>query len=72
MRAENVNTAVHVAGLALMVVGVGLAYWGYQLSGSLTSQLTKTVSGMFPDEVMYRYVGGSVCWLAGIFMLYRK
>jgi hypothetical protein len=58
-----------VLGLALIVVGVGLAWWGYELSGSLTSQLTRTVSGALPDAVMYRYIGGAVCGVVGLFLV---
>lgn len=70
--AKNSNAGLQVAGLVLLVVGAGLAYWGYQMSGSLTSQLTKTVSGAMPDEVMYRYIGGAVCGVVGFFLLFKK
>ena len=70
--AKKSNAGMKVIGLALIVVGAGLAYWGYQLSGSLTSQLTKTVSGAMPDEVMYRYIGGAVCAAVGGFLLVKK
>jgi len=66
------NTAAKIVGLALIVAGAGLAYWGYQMSGSLTSQLTKTVSGAMPDEVMYRYIGGAICAVVGCFLLVKK
>lgn len=70
--ARNMETALHIFGLVMMLFGVALAHWGYELSGSLTSQLTKTVSGILPDEVMYRYLGGAFCWVFGIFLLFRK
>jgi len=56
-------------GLALIVIGVGLAYWGYQISETVTSQLTSTISGSLPDEVMYRYIGGAACGVAGLFLV---
>ena len=70
--AKNSNTALKVVGLVLLVGGTGLLYWGYQMSGSLTSQLTKTVSGSMPDEVMYRYIGGAVCAVVGFFLLVKR
>jgi hypothetical protein len=70
--AKNSNAAVRVVGLVLLVVGAGLAYWGYQMSGSLTSQLTRTISGSQPDEVMYRYIGSAVCGIVGLFLLVKK
>lgn len=56
-------------GLALVVIGVGLAYWGYQISETLTAQLTATISGSLPDQVMYRYIGGAACGVAGVFLV---
>lgn len=70
--AKNSNTGAKIVGLALIVAGIGLAYWGYQMSGSLASQLTKTVSGAMPDEVMYRYIGGAISAVVGGFLLVKK
>lgn len=70
--AKNSNAGLQVAGLALLVVGGGLMYWGYQMSGSLAAQLTKSVSGAMPDEVMYRYVGGAASVVVGIYLLFRR
>ena len=69
--AKKSNIGLKVVGLALLVVGIGLAFWGYQLSGSFTSQLSKSVSGAMPDEVMFRYIGGAVCGVIGGFLLLR-
>lgn len=70
--AKNSNAALQVLGLALIVAGVGLAYWGHQMSGSLPSQLTKTITGSLPDEVMYRYIGGAVSGVVGFFLLIKN
>ena len=66
------NAGVQAVGLVLIVVGLGLASWGYQMSGSLMSQLTKSVSGAMPDAVMSRYIGGAVCGVVGGFLLFKK
>jgi hypothetical protein len=66
------NTLAKVIGLALLVGGAGLAYWGYQLSGSLTAQFSKTLTGALPDAVMYRYIGGAISCVVGLFLLARK
>ena len=58
-------------GLALFVVGVGLAFWGHQISESFTVQLTEQVTGTLPDEVMYRYIGGAASGLAGLFLVLK-
>ena len=58
-------------GLALVVTGAGLAWWGYQISETLTAQLTATLSGALPDAVMYRYIGGAACAVAGSFLVMK-
>ena len=59
-------------GIILLIVGAGLAIWGYQLSGSVSSQLTKAISGSHTNKVMLMYIGGAVSAIAGIFMLIKK
>lgn len=56
-----------LSGIVLMVIGVGLAYWGYQMSGSVGSQITQAVTGADTDKVMLLYIGGAVCFVAGLF-----
>lgn len=45
-----------IIGLILLAVGVGLALWGYQLSGSVGSQITQAVTGSDTDKVMTLYI----------------
>ena len=59
-------------GAILLAVGIGLAIWGYQLSGSVGSQLTKAISGSHTDKAMMMYIGGAVSIIAGLFMLTKK
>jgi hypothetical protein len=66
------NTMAKGVGLALLAGGAGLIYWGYQLSGSLTAELTRTLSGALPDDIMYRYLGGGVSCILGMFLLTRR
>lgn len=70
--ANQTDTLAKVVGLILVVGGAGLAFWGYQMSGSLASQLSRTVTGALPDAVMYRYIGGAVSCVVGLFLLVRK
>lgn len=58
--------------MMLLALGIGLAIWGHQLSGSLGSQLTKAISGSHTDKVMMLYIGGAVSAIAGIFLLSKK
>lgn len=66
------DTLTKAVGLVLVVGGAGVAYWGYQMSGSLAAQLSLTMTGALPDAVMYRYIGGAVSVVAGLFLLFRK
>lgn len=70
--AKSSNVFLKIIGLILLVVGAGLAWWGYQLSGALAAQLTKTLSGALPDAIMYRYIGGAACGVVGLFLLVKR
>jgi len=70
--ATSANTLVKMIGLVLLVGGAGMAFWGYQMSGSLTAQFSKTLTGALPDAVMYRYIGGAVSCVVGLFLLAKQ
>ena len=59
-------------GVILALVGLALIYWGYQMSGSLSSQVNETFTGSPSDGVTFRYIAGAVSLLAGAFMLLKK
>ncbi len=65
-------TLIKVIGLVLIVAGAGLLIWGYQLSDSLTAQLTETVSGAMPDAVMGRYIAGAASLVVGIYLFVTR
>lgn len=69
---SNSNSMLKMIGLILLVAGLGMAFWGYQMSDAFTSQLSKGLTGALPDAVMYRYIGGAICSVAGIFLLVKK
>jgi len=70
--AKNATSATKLIGIALVVVGAGLIYWGYQLSDSLGSQLTESITGSMPDEVMYRYIGGAALLAVGLYAFLKR
>ena len=57
-----------ILGIALLIIGAGLLWWGYQLSDSIVSQLTETISGSMPDKVMTRYIAGAVSLAVGLYL----
>ena len=64
--------AMKVIGIALVVIGLGLAYWGYRLSGSPGSQITQAVTGSDTDKVMTFYIGGAVSLVVGLYLFIKK
>lgn len=69
MNSKSVNKLVAIS---LMVVGLGLAYWGYDLSGGFDSQLNQTFTGSSSDGVMIRYISGAASFAAGLFLFLKK
>lgn len=59
-------------GIALLVLGAGLAFWGFQLSESVGSQVTELITGSETDRVMLLYIGGAVSFAVGLFLFMKK
>ncbi|MDX1633785.1 MAG: DUF3185 family protein [Marinobacter sp.] len=59
-------------GVVLLVVGVGLLYFGYQSTQSIGNQLTETVTGRFTDETMLYLIGGAAATAAGAFLTFFR
>ncbi len=53
-------------GIVLIVVGVALILWGYNVYDSAGSQISRAFSGDTPIEAWVGLVGGAVCLLFGI------
>jgi len=66
------GTTMKIIGIVLVVLGIGLAIWGYQLSGSLGSQITKAVTGSDTAKVMTFYITGAVSFVVGIYLFAKK
>ena len=59
-------------GVALLVGGLILLYFGYNASESVTEGVTEAVTGSYSDKTMYFLVGGAVAAVVGLVMLVRK
>ena len=70
--AKGSNSLKKIIGLAFLVVGIGLAIWAYQMSGSIGSQIKEVFSGAPTDKVMMMYIGGAVGGVIGLFLLIKK
>jgi hypothetical protein len=69
--ANNSMAATKIIGIALVVLGVGLAFWGFRLSDSVGSQISHAVSGSYSDKVMTFYISGAVSFVVGIYLLVK-
>ena len=70
--AKRSKSKIKLISIALMVIGIGLAFWGYQMSGSIESKLTQTITGSFTDKVMILYIGGAVSFIVGLYLNIKK
>ena len=61
-----------IAAIVLVVLGIGLAFWGYRLSGGVGAQLSQAVTGSPSDRIMAFYIGGAVSLAVGLYLLFRK
>lgn len=57
-----------IIGIILIVLGLGLALWGHQISGSIGSQLTQAVTGSDTNKVMIFYIAGAISFVVGIYL----
>lgn len=55
-----------IIGIVLIVAGVALAVWGYNIYDSAGSQVTRALSGDTPIEAWVGMVGGIILLLIGI------
>ena len=61
-----------IVGIVLVVLGLGLAFWGYRLSGGVGAQISQAVSGSPTDKVMGFYIGGAASLLVGLYLFFKK
>ena len=70
--AKKSKSNMKIISIALMIVGAGLAFWAYQLSGSFGSSITKTITGSYTDKVILLYIGGAVSFVVGLYLNIKK
>lgn len=68
----NFGSSGKIIGLILVVLGIGFAVWGFQMSGSVGSQVTQAVTGADTDKVMTYYIFGAVSFVVGIYLFLKK
>jgi hypothetical protein len=53
-------------GIILIVAGVALALWGYDVFDSASAQISRAFSGDTPIEAWFGMAGGVICIAMGI------
>lgn len=56
-----------IIGIVLIIVGVALAIWGYNIYDSAGSQIGRALNGDTPIEAWAGMIGGAICVVIGIF-----
>lgn len=69
---KGLGATMKIIGLVLVVVGVGFAIWGFQLSGSISSQITQAITGADTDKVMTYYIIGAASFVVGLFLVSKN
>lgn len=64
--------SMKVLGIVLVVLGFGLAWWGYDLSGSFGSQVNQAFTGSDSEEVRNFYIGAAVSIIMGLLLIIKK
>lgn len=54
-------------GIILIIVGVALAFWGYNIYDSAGSQVSRALSGDAPIKAWAGMVGGAICIALGVY-----
>lgn len=55
-----------VIGVILVIAGIALAVWGYDVYESAGSKITRALSGDTPVEAWIGMIAGGVCIIFGI------
>ncbi len=58
-----------IIGIALLVLGLILLFFGYQASQGLDDQVAEALTGEFTDETMFYWIAGGVSAVVGLAML---
>lgn len=61
-----------IIGIALLVVGLILLFFGYQSSQGLDEQIFETFSGRFTDSTTWLFILGAASAVVGVGLLFFK
>ncbi len=55
-------------GVALLVVGLGLLYFGWQATEGLEEQAREMITGRYSDQTTWFLIGGAAAALVGLLL----
>ncbi|AOE49558.1 DUF3185 family protein [Kangiella sediminilitoris] len=58
-----------IFGVVLLVVGIALFFWGYNMSQSIGEEVRETLTGSFSDKATWLMIGGGAVGLIGLLQL---
>ena len=61
-------TGLRVTGIALLVGGIIMLYFGWQASESLLDQTTEALTGRYTEQTIWYFIGGGVAVVAGLLL----
>lgn len=59
-----------IAGIALLIVGLGLMFFGWQSTDALTEQAHEAVTGRYSDETTWYLIGGAALAVVGALLTF--
>ncbi len=70
--ANGSSSSTRILGIALVAIGVGLAFWGYHLSDSVGSRISHTLTGSYTDKELTFYIAGAASFVVGLFIAMKS
>ena len=58
-----------LVGVALLVVGLGLLYFGWQATDAFDEQIREAVTGQYSDETLWQLIGGAAAAVVGLLLV---
>lgn len=58
-----------LVGVALLIVGVGLLYFGWQATDAFDEQIREAVTGQYSDETLWQLIGGAAAAVVGLLLV---